>query len=50
MQAIKDDLQIKNSYTNQNERISFSFEVVRCSVPPPGKTCKDDTEMDALLE
>ena len=32
------------------ERISFSYEVVRCSIPPPGMTCKDKTAMGELLD
>ena len=30
MDVMKDYIQIKNSYTNQTERVSFSIEISKC--------------------
>ena len=49
MESIKDQLVIKNGYSNKKERISFSIQAVLCNAEA-GETCAPDEDIDTLLE
>ena len=49
MNSIKDDLVIKNGYSNKKERISFSIQAVLCNTKA-GETCASNENLDLFLE
>ena len=49
MGQIKEHLQLKNNYTNKEDRISFSFEVIKCN-KEYDDSCKSDEEIDIVLQ
>ena len=49
MNLIKDDLVIKNGYSNKKERISFSIQAVLCDTEA-GETCASVKNIDLFLE
>lgn len=48
MNLIKDDLVIKNGYSNKEERISFSIQAVLCDTDA-GETCASNDNIDLFL-
>ena len=40
---------MKNGYTNTEDRVSFSVEIVRCN-PDEGDICKPETEVTKVLQ
>ena len=49
MDHLKDSYKVKNGYTNETERISFSIEIHKCQVNEPGDVCKSDEEIEQYL-
>lgn len=45
MATIKDDLVLKNGYSNKEDRISFSIQAVLCD-SQAGETCASDEKID----
>ena len=50
MDSLDSFYKIKNGYTNQTERASFSIEVHKCNIDHDGPLCKSDTEINEILE
>ena len=48
--AIKDYWRIKNGYTNQTERLSFSIEILKCNEDNYHGTCASDPDIDVVLK
>ena len=48
MEKIKDDLKVKNSYSNKKERVSFSIQAVLCD--QPNENCADPEKIDQFLK
>ena len=47
METIKDVLRVKNSYTDKNERVSFSIQAVACD--PNVETCASTDDLDEFF-
>ena len=50
MQAIKEQLRVKNSYSNKEHRVSFSIQVVICDSSEPEDDCANIELIDEFLD